>query len=192
LPVHHVEDILLTSMRLLLVIGIALLATGCGGDARSGPAGDPPVAATATPAATSAAARAHGRPRSRVVVRATRFRYAGATKRVLTIRANGRVVIAEPSGGAGGVRREARIAPATLRAVRRLVRATPWRRLTRHRRRLDGSGGYFFVRHDGQEHVAMSSGMSADLLPLVRRLNHVMAGDGLRDVRVTHQFFQHS
>lgn len=169
------------------------------------------IARTVLPAALAAAAlvgcsagphHAAGTPRSHGGVRLTwsepetspttllvlrRIRYEGATLRTMYVHRDGSVSIDVPNGGAGGSKYAGRIAPGTFAVIRHEIATIPWHHLSRRKRFLDASGGYFIVRHGDSEHVAMSDGMSVDLLPLVRRLQGVFNG-GLRDKRVLHRF----
>jgi hypothetical protein len=118
-----------------------------------------------------------------------RVRFEGATLRTLTLRDDGSFTLDVPGGGAGGAFYDGRVTPATLRAVRRDIARTPWRHLTRRKAVYDKSGAYFMLRQDGRDHVAMSSGMSADLLPVVTRLNGVINGDGVASKRLKHRMY---
>jgi hypothetical protein len=159
---------------------VAFAVGGCGGGDGSGrrQAAAPRVAPTPAPAP--------------VVVTFKRFRLAGATEQVLRVHTDGRFEIDVPSGGAGRAQGAGRLRVARLRAVRRLVRRIDWSDLSPRKAVYDLSGAYFMVRHAGREHVAMASGMSRDLLPLVRRLDDVLNGGGRAAYRTVQRYYTHS
>ncbi len=103
-----------------------------------------------------------------------RYRYAGATVIKLSLHRDGRVAIDSPSGGVGRKAKRGQLQPDQLRAARRLIARVPWGHLSHRTVRLDGSGGYYLIKHDGRDLTARASGMSADLIPLVRRMNRIV------------------
>jgi hypothetical protein len=169
---------------LVLGGGCALALTGCGSRERD--AGPAPAAArpAATPAATPAPAARHGR--KLIVFR--RVRYEGATMIVMSLYADGFVRLDVPNGGAGGAAFESRTTPRVVRGVRRAIAATPWRHLSPRKVRFDGSGAYFMLHHGGEDYIAMCDGMSADLKPLVTRLNAILVGDARGPRRTVHRW----
>jgi hypothetical protein len=168
--------------RIILPAAVAAAAfAGCGSDAHN--RGDQAASTGNGPRLTwSEPADA---PATLLVVR--RIRYEGATLRTLYVHTDGSVNVDVPNGGAGGAKLTGRITPRTLSALRRDIAAIPWRHLSHRKRQLDASGGYFMVRHAGEEHIAMSSGMSVDLIPLVKRVQGIFNG-GIKDRRVQHRF----
>jgi hypothetical protein len=168
----------------LLGAGCALLLAGCGAGERD--AGRPAAAVrpAATPAATPDPVARHGR--ELIVFR--RVRYEGATLNVMTVYADGFLELDVPNGGAGGAKFLSRATPRALRGVRRAIGATPWRHLSKRRVLFDRSGAYFMLHHRGEDHIAMADGMSADLKPLVTRLNAILTGDGRGKLRVRHRW----
>jgi hypothetical protein len=117
-----------------------------------------------------------------------RIRYEGATMRTLYLHHDGTMQVEIPGGGTGASRYDGRVTASTLRAVRALVRRVDWRHLSPRRVQLDGSGAYYMLRRGKTEHVAMASGMSRDLVPVVRRLNGVLNGEGVATRRAVHKF----
>jgi len=188
-------------VRKSIIVGgaaLVLAGAGCGAERDQeaqrpvgGAAGSQPAAAKPAPANEDAATwgnRAKG-PRTLIVFR--RVRYEGATMRILYVRADGSLKIDIPNGGAGGAKFDGRLTPRALRAVRRELAATPWRHLSRRRVPyvpFDTSGAYFMLHRGGRDYIAMASGMSRDLLPIVRRLNEVFNGKGQSRHKVEHRF----
>jgi hypothetical protein len=176
-------------VRTVLIVAalqLALIAVGCG-DGKGDHAGlDRRPVATDDSKADLQPQSQHPQPANLIVFR--RVRYEGATLRTLYLHADGSMDIEVPGGGAGGSRYAGRVTPATLKAVERLVRRTPWDDLSGHKVTYDRSGAYFMLRHDGVEHVAMASGMSKDLVPVVDRLNGILNGRGRAEHRVIHRF----
>jgi hypothetical protein len=170
--------------RLLIGAGCAVLLAGCGSSERE--AGSPPAAARATapPAATPDAAARHGRK----VIVFRRVRYEGATLNVMTLYADGFVKIDVPNGGAGGAAFVSRATPRALRGVRRAIAETPWRHLSKRKVLFDRSGAYFMLHHRGEDYIAMADGMSADLKPIVTRLNAILVGDGRGERHTVHRW----
>jgi hypothetical protein len=162
------------------LIGCTLLLAGCGGGERE--AAHRPAAAR--PAATPAPAVEHGR----VVTMFRRVRYEGATMNIVTLYADGFIEIDVPNGGAGGANFVSRTTPRVVRGVRRAIARTPWRHLSKRRVFFDDSGAYFMLRHRGEDYVAMADGMSADLKPLVTRLNAILVGDARGPRRTVHRW----
>ena len=71
----------------------------------------------------------------------------------------------------------------------RLAQPARAARTSRHKRVLyNRSGAYFMLHHEGEDYVAMADGMSADLVPLVDRLNNVLNGDGQSQHVTVHRF----
>ena len=170
--------------RVLIGAGCALVLAGCGGSERE--AGRPATAvrAAATPAATPDPIARHGRE----VIVFRRVRYEGATLNVMTLYADGVLRIDVPNGGAGGAKFVSRATPRAVRAVRRSIARTPWRHLSERRVLFDRSGAYFMLHHRGEDYVAMADGMSADLKPLVTRLNAILVGDARGERHVVHRW----
>jgi hypothetical protein len=166
------------------VQAVMLLIVACGDGGRAGLDRRPVVTGDTT--ADIAPQAAKPAPQNLIVFR--RFRYEGATLRTLYLHADGTMDIEVPGGGAGGARFAGRVTPATLEAVRRLVRRTPWDDLSARKVTYDRSGAYFMLRHDGVEHVAMAAGMSRDLVPVVDRLNGILNGRGRAEHHVIHRF----
>ena len=125
-------------------------------------------------------------PKNVIVFR--RVRYEGATLRTLYLHRDGTIDIEIPGGGTGAARYDGSVTDETLRDVKALVRRTDWDHLSPKKVPLDGSGAYYMLRHDGKEHVAMASGMSADLIPVVKRLNGILNGEGRKTHRALHRF----
>ena len=171
-----------------IVIGAgcaAIVLAGCG----SGETEVTRSRAAAPPPPVTAAATAVPRQAARDLIVFRRVRYEGATLNVMTVRADGSLKIDVPNGGAGGAKFVSHLTPRALRGVRRAIAATPWRHLSRRRVRFDRSGAYFLLHHRGQDEVAMASGMSRDLLPIVTRLNAILTGSGQRsERRLVHRF----
>ena len=117
-----------------------------------------------------------------------RIRYEGATMRTLYLHRDGTMQIEVPGGGTGAARFAGRVTAGTLRDVRAMVRRIDWRHLSPRKVHLDGSGAYYMLRRGEQEHVAMASGMSRDLVPVVQRLNDVLNGEGVASKRPVHRF----
>jgi hypothetical protein len=168
----------------LIGSGCALALAGCGSNERE--AGRPSAATrpAATPAAAPDPASEHGR--KLMVFR--RVRYEGATLNVMTLYADGFVDFDVPNGGAGGAKFEAQATPRAVRGVRRAIASTPWRHLSKKQVLFDRSGAYFMLRHRGEDYIAMASGMSVDLKPIVTRLNAILVGDARGERRVVHRW----
>jgi hypothetical protein len=176
---------------------LALAAAGCGAERDheaqrpvSGSAGSRPAAPKPTGVDGTRRTRAR-EPRTLIVFR--RVRYEGATMRILSVRADGSLKIDIPNGGAGGAKFNGRLTRRALRAVRHDLAATPWRHLSRRRTPyvpFNTSGAYFMIHRAGRDYVAMASGMSPDLLPIVRRLNEVLSGKGQSRHNVVHRFLK--
>ena len=160
---------------------LALALAGCGGSEREA---DRPAAAVARPAATPEPVARHGR--KLIVFR--RVRYEGATLNVMTVYADGFLTIDVPNGGAGGAKFVSRATPRAVRGVRRAIADTPWRHLTKRKVLFDRSGAYFMLHHRGDDHIAMADAMSADLKPLVTRLNAILVGDARGPRRTVHRW----
>ena len=169
---------------ILIGAGCTLALAGCGGAERE--AGRPAAAAkpAATPTATPDPVARHGR--ELIVFR--RVRYEGTTLNVMTLYADGFVNFDVPNGGAGGAKFVARATPRAVRGVRRAIAQTPWRHLSKKRVLFDRSGAYFMLHHRGEDYIAMASGMSRDLKPLVTRLNAILVGDARSERRVVHRW----
>ena len=169
---------------------LVLAGAGCGAERNQEaqrPAGSPPSAAKAT--STSGAATTRREPRTLIVFR--RVRYEGATMRILYVHADGSLNIDVPNGGAGMAKFDGRLTRRALRAIRRELAATPWRHLSRRRAPyvpFDSSGAYFMLHRAGRDYIAMAAGMSPDLLPIVRRLNGVLSGEGMSRHHVVHRY----
>ena len=170
----------------LIGAGCSLMLAGCGGSEREAA----PSAATASqpaaakPAASRDPAAGHGRK----VIVFRRVRYEGATMNVMTLFADGFVKIDVPNGGAGGAKFVSQATPRAVRGVRRTMARTPWRHLSKRRVLFDRSGAYFMLHHRGEDHIAMADGMSADLKPLVTRLNAILVGDARGERRTVHRW----
>jgi len=169
--------------NLVVGAGCAVALAGCGSGERE--AGSRAAAAvTPAAAATPTPTQQHGR---RLIV-FRRVRYEGATMNVLSLYADGFVRIDVPNGGAGGAAFESSTTPRVVRGVRRAIAATPWRHLTRRKVLFDRSGAYFMLHHRGEDYIAMADGMSADLKPLVTRLNAILVGDARGPRRTVHRW----
>ena len=169
---------------MLIGAGCALLAAGCGTgerEARSRPAA---AQSAPAPAATPAPEARHGR--KLIVFR--RVRYEGATMNVMSLYADGFVRIDVPNGGAGGAAFESRATQRAVRGVRSAIAGTPWRHLTKRKVLFDRSGAYFMLQHRGDDYIAMADGMSADLKPLVTRLNAILVGDARGERKTVHRW----
>jgi hypothetical protein len=166
-------------VRRFSIVPVALAAAlaGCG-EAAPPPRDQAPVRTAAKPASSS--------PKILVF---RRIRYEGATTRTLILREDGTFDVNIPNGGAGGSQFEGELTPAMLRTVRRDIARTPWDHLSRRKAAYDASGAYFMVRHAGREHVAMSAGMSRDLMPLVTHANSVLNGKGRARYENKHRFY---
>jgi hypothetical protein len=125
-------------------------------------------------------------PENLIVFR--RIRYEGATMRTLYLHHDGTMQVEVPGGGTGASRFDGRVTAGTLRDVRALVRRIDWRHPSPHKVEFDGSGAYYMLRHGEDEQVAMASGMSKDLIGVVRRLNGVLNGEGVASKRPVHRF----
>lgn len=171
-------------VRSVAGVACALVIGGCGSGERA--AGPRPAAAkpASTPAATATPQARHGR---RLIV-FRRVRYEGATMNVMTLYADGFVRIDVPNGGAGGAAFESNTTPRVVRGVRRAIADTPWHHLSRRKVLFDRSGAYFTLHHRGEDFIAMADGMSADLEPLVTRLNAILVGDARGERRVVHRW----
>ena len=156
-------------MGALVVLGFA----GCGGADRH--------AEKARPVAKAAA-------ESPTLIVFRRVRYEGATLRTMYVHADGTLKIDVPNGGAGGANFTGRLTPRALRDVRAALASTPWKHLTRKKVLYNRSGAYFMLHRAGEDYVAMADGMSADLVPLVDRLNNVLNGDGQSRHDTVHRF----
>ena len=164
-------------MKWMLVGALAaLVLTGCGGAEKS---------ATKPPAPKAVAKK---EPPTLIVFR--RVRYEGATLRTMYVRADGSLKIDVPNGGAGGANFTGKLTRDALREVRATLASTPWRHLTRRRVVYDRSGAYYMLHHRGEDYVAMAGGMSADLVPLIERLNDVLNGEGQVRHETVHRFGQ--
>ena len=168
-------------MRVTLLAALAALAiagAGCGGAAHSPAPTGPglPIQPQDDP-----------HPPPNVIV-FRRIRYEGATMRTLYLHRDGTMDIEVPGGGTGASRFDGSVTPATLAAVKALVHRIDWNDLSRRKVTLDGSGAYYMLRHAGREHIAMASGMSADLVPVVKRLNGILNGEGRATHRLLHRF----
>ena len=181
-------------MRTLLVwaalTASAVLVVGCG-DADPGFDRRPSAAVNGDNGQPARWARQTAQPRpdapeNLIVFR--RIRYEGATMRTLYLHHDGTMQVEVPGGGTGAARFDGRVTAGTLHDVRALVRRIDWRHLSRRKVELDGSGAYYMLRHGHDEHVAMASGMSRDLVGVVRRLNDVLNGEGVASKRPVHRF----
>ena len=166
--------------NVLIGAGCAFVLAGCGGGEREAEHRAP----AARPAATPDPVAVHGR--KLIVFR--RVRYEGATMNVMSLYADGFVRIDVPNGGAGGAAFEAQATRRAVRGVRRAIANTPWRHLTKRKVLFDRSGAYFMLHHRGRDHIAMADGMSADLKPLVTRLNAILVGDARGERSVVHRW----
>jgi hypothetical protein len=162
---------------LAAIAALALAAAGCGG-ART---------PTRTTGGLPIQPQDDPHPPPNVIV-FRRIRYEGATMRTLYLHRDGTLDIEVPGGGTGASRFDGSVTPATLKAVEALVRRVRWNDLSPRKVALDGSGAYYMLRHGGTEHVAMASGMSADLVPVVKRLNGILNGEGRATHRLLHRF----
>jgi hypothetical protein len=117
-----------------------------------------------------------------------RVRYEGATLRTLDVRADGSLKIDVPNGGAGASNFTGKLTPDALREVRATLASTPWHHLTPRRVLYNRSGAYYMLHHRGEDYVAMADGMSADLLPIVDRLDAVLNGEGQSSHVLVHRF----
>lgn len=158
---------------------IALVITGCGGSEER-------AQRPAKPAVKAAPAKPKPEPPTLIVFR--RVRYEGATLRTLYVHADGSLKIDVPGGGAGGSKFTGKLTRQALREVRAELASTPWKHLTRKRVLYNRSGAYFMLHHRGEDYVAMADGMSADLVPIVDRLNGVLNGEGQSRHDVVHRF----
>jgi hypothetical protein len=157
---------------------VALVFTGCGGiDDRTA------VTTPAPPAKTDTA-----KPDSPTLIVFRRVRYEGATLRTMYVHADGSLKIDVPNGGAGGSNFTGKLTADALREVRATLARTPWKHLTRRRVLYDRSGAYYMLHRRGEDYVAMADGMSADLVPVIERLNDVLNGDGQSRHDLVHRF----
>ena len=165
---------------------IVILASAMAGLALAGCGAERDAAAPAAAARPAAPVhRTHpARPEPRTVIVFRRVRYEGATLRTMTVRSDGSLKIDVPGGGAGGAKFEGRLRPRALRGLRRAIARTPWHHLSRRTVLFDRSGAYFMLHYRGQDVVAMASGMSVDLEPLIARLNRILTTPH----RVVHRF----
>jgi hypothetical protein len=168
--------LLVRSLAAAALCGALFTACGEGGD----------DVAKLPPANDRAAAE---RPKAPAFMVFRRVRYEGATMRILTLRTDGSMSIDIPNGGAGGSFFTGELKPAALRSLRRLVDETPWDRLSRRKAALDQSGAYFMLHRKGKDYIGMASGMSRDLLPVVRRLNEVFVGEGVAHKELDRRFY---
>jgi hypothetical protein len=166
-----------------LALAAALALAGCGGDDHAGGDNGQPTRWAKQPLQPQNDPHA---PRNVIVFR--RVRYEGATLRTLYLHRDGTIDIEVPGGGTGAARFDGSVTDETLRDVKTLVRRVDWNHLSPKKVELDGSGAYYMLRHGGKEHVAMASGMSVDLVPVVKRLNGILNGDGRRTHRALHRF----
>jgi hypothetical protein len=169
----------------LIGAGCALVLAGCGS---SGERETGRQATAARPAATPAATPDPGAGHGRKVIVFRRVRYEGATLNVMTLYADGFLTIDVPNGGAGGAKFVSEATPRAVRGVRRAIARTPWRHLSMRKVVFDRSGAYFMLHHRGRDHIAMADGMSADLEPVVTRLNAILTGDGRGERRLVHRW----
>ena len=160
-------------MKWMLVgVLVALGIAGCGGGEKE--------TARAKPAARPA--------ESPTLIVFRRVRYEGATLRTMYVHADGTLKIDVPNGGAGGANFTGKLTRQALREVRTTLASTPWKHLTHKKVLYNRSGAYFMLHHEGEDYVAMADGMSADLVPLVDRLNNVLNGDGQSQHTTVHRF----
>jgi len=158
-------------MGALVALGIA----GCGGGEKQ---------ATSAPSAAKTAAK----PEAPTLIVFRRVRYEGATLRTMYVHADGSLQIDVPNGGAGGANFTGELTAGALRGVRAALAKTPWTHLTHRKVLYNRSGAYFMLHRRGEDYVAMADGMSADLVPLVDRLNNVLNGDGQTHHVTVHRF----
>ena len=156
---------------------VALVFAGCGGS------DDKSSAKRAAPGAETAA-----KAESPTLIVFRRVRYEGATLRTMYVHADGSLKIDVPNGGAGGANFTGRLTRQALREVRGTLAKTPWKHLTRKRVLYNRSGAYFMLHRHGEDYVAMADGMSADLVPVIDRLNDVLNGDGQSRHDTVHRF----
>src|SRR5689334_16999648 len=154
---------------------VALGIAGCGGTGKQ--------AAATQPAASSASAS-----ESPTLIVFRRVRYEGATLRTMYVHADGSLKIDVPNGGAGGANFTGKLTAQALREVRNALASTPWKHLTTRKVVYDRSGAYFMLHRGGEDYVALAAKMSADLVPVVDRLNNVLNGDGQVDHTTVHRF----
>ena len=180
----HTMNMGIAVRSILAAASCGLAMGGCGGGERE--AGSRPATAKAAPtaAATPAPEARHGR--KLIVFR--RVRYEGATMNVMSLYADGFVRIDVPNGGAGAAAFESQATQRAMRGVRRAIARTPWRHLSKRKVFFDGSGAYFMLHHRGEDFIAMADGMSADLKPLVTRLNAILVGDARGERRTVHRW----
>jgi hypothetical protein len=165
--------------------GLALAGCGAERDAAAPSAAARPAAPVHRTRPSAPVHRTHpARPAPRTVIVFRRVRYEGATLRTMTVRSDGSLKIDVPGGGAGGAKFEGRLRPRALRGLRRAIARTPWHHLSRRTVLFDRSGAYFMLHYRGQDVVAMASGMSVDLEPLIARLNRILTTPH----RVVHRF----
>jgi hypothetical protein len=164
----------------------AAFLAACGADTDERAA--PPAAAKPAAAKPAAAKARPAAPKAPAFLVFRRVRYEGATMRILTLRTDGAMSIDIPNGGAGGSFFSGRLKPRALRSIRRMVARTPWGHLSRRKVVLDDSGAYYMFHRNGKDYIGMASGMSPDLLPLVRRLNGVFIGQGVAYKKTDHRF----
>ena len=158
-------------MGAMIALGIA----GCGGTPKTA---GPPPAAKATAAKTQ----------SPTLIVFRRVRYEGATLRTMTVHADGSLQIDVPNGGAGGANFTGKLTAQALREVRNSLASTPWKHLSARKVVYNRSGAYFMLHRRGEDYVALAARMSADLVPVVDRLNDVLNGDGQIDHATVHRF----
>ncbi len=115
-----------------------------------------------------------------VLIKLSRYREAGATVRKLTVRRDGAVAIDDPGGGAGRRQSSKQLTPHATRSIHHLVARTPWSHLSKHGTTLPEVDpvAYFVVRHGGEDTVTFNGRVSADLKPLIRRLNAILDTGG--------------
>ena len=157
---------------------VALVLTGCGGTGSG----------TAASKRTAPAARTAAKPEAPTLIVFRRVRYEGATLRTMYVHADGSLKIDVPNGGAGGANFTGKLTADALREVRAALAKTPWKHLSRRKVLYNRSGAYFMLHHRGEDYVAMADGMSADLVPLIDRLNNVLNGDGQSRHDTVHRF----
>ena len=163
---------------MLLSALVALGFAGCGGNEKSAPVAAKP----------GSAAQAHAGKEPPTLIVFRRVRYEGATLRTMYVRADGSLEIDVPNGGAGGATFTGRLSREALREVRTALASTPWTHLTRKRVLYNRSGAYFMLHRRGEDYIAMADGMSADLIPIVDRLNNVLNGEGQVRHETVHRF----
>jgi len=164
---------------MLLGALVALVLTGCGGTGS-----DKAAAKRSAPAAKTAAPA----PEAPTLIVFRRVRYEGATLRTMYVHADGSLKIDVPNGGAGGANFTGKLTADALRDVRAAIARTPWAHLTRRKVLYNRSGAYFMLHRRDEDYVAMADGMSADLVPVVDRLNDVLNGDGQSRHDTVHRF----